>query len=126
MGDVGNAGLGVLDLDLLVEFGRHALEVSNHHLDLRNLTALLVHLELFEPDEALAARFQDLYSLHIKSVPKRPIRRRAAPSVPRIGLGDQSGEHGIALGDRRRLIPLLAQKRLQLGEDGDGAVHVRI
>src|SRR3546814_8510298 len=70
---LGNAGLRVLDFDLLVEFGRHALEIGNHHLDLRNLTALLVHLELFEPNEALAARFQDLYSLHIKSVPG-PIR----------------------------------------------------
>ena len=68
MGDIGNAGLGMLDLDLLVEFGRHALEIGNHHLDLRDLTALFVHLELLEPNEALAARFQDLYSLHIKSV----------------------------------------------------------
>src|SRR5215217_447453 len=81
MGDIGDAGLGVLDLDLLVEFGRHALEIVDHHLDLRNLTALLVDLELLEPNEALAARFQDLYSLHTKSVPG-PVRGPISPLRP--------------------------------------------
>src|SRR5690606_17113692 len=69
VGDVGNTGLGMLDLDLLVEFSRHTLEVGDHHLDLRDLSTLFVYLEFLEPDEALAARFQDLYSLHTKSVP---------------------------------------------------------
>src|ERR1700749_702595 len=84
MGNIGDAGLLLLDLDLLVEFGRHALEIGDHHLDLRHLAVLLVDLEFLEPDQALAARLHDLYSLHLKSqhtiCPPSPGSPRAADS----------------------------------------------
>jgi hypothetical protein len=56
MGDIGNTGFGLFDFDLLIEFGRHALEIGNHHFDLRDLPTFLVDLKLLEPDQAFAAR----------------------------------------------------------------------
>ncbi|GHA28133.1 hypothetical protein GCM10007989_25170 [Devosia pacifica] len=66
MRDVGDTGLLMLDLDLLIELGRHALEVGDHHFNLRQLPTLLIDLKFLEPNEALATRFHDLYSLHPK------------------------------------------------------------
>src|SRR4051794_11522630 len=63
MQDIRDAGLLLLDLDLLVQLCGHAFEIGDHHFDLRNLPALLVDLEFLEPDQALAARLHDLYSL---------------------------------------------------------------
>src|SRR5690606_13637293 len=82
MRDVGDAGLLLLDLDLLVELTRHALEIRDHCFNLRDLPALLVDLEFLEPDQALAAGLHRLVLL-TQSSPATAARPASLPPFPR-------------------------------------------
>ena len=105
MRHIGNAGLLLFDFDLLIEFGRHALEVGDHHFDLRHLATFFVDLELLEPDQALATRLHDLHSLHIKS----------GTLLVRTRHCHDRFQHLIAVGNRGRLFPLLREESLHAG-----------
>src|SRR5262249_37613719 len=60
MRDVGDSGALLLGLDLTVEIVGHALEFGDHCLDLRDLPALLVDLEAFQPEKGLAGLHHSL------------------------------------------------------------------
>ena len=62
MADVADAAPLLLGDDLIVEILRHALELGDHRLDLRDLPPLLVDLEALQPDDSLHATSCD-YSL---------------------------------------------------------------
>ena len=47
-------GALLLRLDLALEIDRHAVELGDHALDLRNPAPLLVNLKFLQPDERLA------------------------------------------------------------------------
>jgi hypothetical protein len=49
-----NPGALLLYLDLTFEIDRHAVELGNHALDLRNPAPLLVNLKFLQPNERLA------------------------------------------------------------------------
>ena len=51
--DVGDAGLSFLGGDLHFQFICHAVEFGDHQVELRDLSALLVHLELLQPNKVL-------------------------------------------------------------------------
>ena len=48
-----DAGAVLLELDLAVEIGRHALEFGDHALDLRDLAPLLVDLKFLQANQRL-------------------------------------------------------------------------
>ena len=51
--DVGNAGLLFFGGDLKIEFAGHPVEFGDHHVELRDLPALLVHLKSFQANDVL-------------------------------------------------------------------------
>ena len=53
MGGIVDTGALLLGLDFALEVGAHALELGDHGLDLCGPAALLVHLELPQPDQRL-------------------------------------------------------------------------
>ena len=50
---VGDAGLLFLGEDLDLQFARHAFEFGNHHVELKKLPPLVVHLKLFQSNQVL-------------------------------------------------------------------------
>ena len=50
---VGDAGLLLLRGDFPVKVSRHAVELGDHHLDLRHPSTLLVDLKALEADERI-------------------------------------------------------------------------
>ena len=75
-GRIMDAGAVLLGLDLAFEVGRHAVELGDHALDLRNPAPLLVDLKFLQANERLTR-------LHRLVLPRSPIRdrtgRRHAP-----------------------------------------------
>ena len=59
-----DAGAVLLDPDLTFQIARHAVELSDHHLDLRDLAPFLIDLKLFQADERLTG-------LHLPPLPRR-------------------------------------------------------
>jgi hypothetical protein len=60
--EVGDAGLLLFRCDFPVKVSRHAVELGDHHLDLRHAAALLVDLKALEADERVPR-------LHLDSTP---------------------------------------------------------
>src|SRR5690606_11676635 len=71
--DVGDAGLLLFGGDLEVEFGGHALEVGDHHVELRKLLALLVDLEPLQPHQIFPC-LHTRYSRNAERLPAPPAR----------------------------------------------------
>jgi len=49
-----DTGAILLELDLAIGIGGHAIELGDHRLDLRDLAPFLVDLKFFQTDECLA------------------------------------------------------------------------
>src|SRR6185295_3910610 len=87
-----DAGAVLLDRDLAVEVGRHAVEIRDHAFDLRNAAPLLVDLEFSQANERLTR-------LHRLVLPRSLIRTRqirASPGLP----GAKCGSTTLVFGFR--------------------------